>query len=55
MTLSKFIDEVKKEMEANGWQNKPITFNTSDRDELGWLSIYETGGIVHFDIGKSDE
>ena len=55
MTVSEFVKQITKEMEENNWQNKPILFNTSDRSNMHWLSVYESEGIVHMDVGDDGE
>ncbi len=55
MMLSEFVKQVVEEMEKDNLHELPVVFNTADRDDLSWLSIYEEGGVVHMDIGEEDE
>jgi hypothetical protein len=56
-TLKEFIDDLTDEMESHKeWSNKSIKFQTANRQDLEYLSIYEDGdGDICIDIGEADE
>lgn len=56
MILNEFIKDLKDEVKNNPKLGKlEVTFETSDREGLKYLSIYEDEGKVCIDIGEKDE
>ena len=53
MTLSEFIKDLQKELVELG--DGEIKFQTSDRQDLVWLSIYDSKGVICLDVGDSGE
>jgi len=55
MTLKEFVNDITAMMKNNKWEKKTLQFNTIDRDNLEYLSIYIHNKKVIIDIGTDKD